>query len=166
MQKLYVESDLPVSAATAWEVFESDAFRERLAAQTNLSSEILEEKQEGSVQVRRMRFVSGNELPGVVAKALGMKNLTYEQVNRFDPTTGRLDWTVHLPVLQDRVKVGGITVITDTPGGSRRVVDGTIEVNMRLIGGQVEKLVVGEFEKSMSRAVDVARELIREQKLA
>lgn len=163
MKKLFVESHLPVDAATAWDLFESDAFRDRLAAHTGLTSEVLESREEGSVQIRRLRFTSANELPAIAAKAMGMKHLTYEQTNRFDASASRLDWTVSLPVLADRVRVAGVTTIQDAAGGCKRVVDGTIEVQMRLIGAQVEKIVVGEFEKSMQRAVDLVRDMIRER---
>ena len=160
MQKLYIVSQLPVSPAVAWDVFESDAFRDRLAEQTGLSSEVLERRDEGSVEVRRLKFVSGNELPAIAAKALGSKRLSYEQINRFDLAKSRLDWTVSLPVLGERIRVEGSTLITPDGAGSRRVVDGEIEVKMRFIGGQIEKAVVGEFEKSMRRAVDLALEMM------
>ena len=68
--------------------------------------------------------------------------------------------------MKDRVTVKGATTMTATPEGCRRVVDGEITVRMRLVGGQIEKAVVAEFEKSMARAVDIARELIAEQKNA
>jgi hypothetical protein len=165
--KLYVESDLPVDPATAWKVFESDAFDERLRKQTNMQVERLSETKEGEhVVVRRLRYTSGSELPSLVAKALGGKHLTYTQTNRMDYATNRLDWTVELPVLSDRVSVKGSTTMKATAAGSHRVVDGEITVKMRLIGGQIEKAVVAEFEKSMGRAVEIARELIAEQKLA
>jgi hypothetical protein len=160
--RLYVESLLPVAPAKAWELFESAAFRQRLAARANLSSEIVSERMEGAVQLRRMRFRSGNELPGVVAKMLGATHLHYEQDNRFDPAASTLTWTVQLPVLTDRVKVGGVTSIQPHPDGCKRVVDGVCEVKVALVGGQIEKAVVAEFEKSMARAVDIVREMIRE----
>lgn len=163
MQKLLVESRLPVSPEVCWEVFESDAFRARLADHTGLSSELLEERSDGPVLVRRLKFLSGRDLPTVVAKALGAKRLSYEQENRLDLAKSRLDWVVRLPVLGDRVSVSGVTTITPDGTGSKRVVDGTIEVRMALVGGQIEKAVVGEFQKSMERAVDLARAMIAER---
>ncbi len=164
--KLYVESDLPVDPATAWKVFESDAFDERLRQQTNMQVERISLTQESEhIVVRRLRYTSGSELPKLVAKALGGKHLTYTQTNRMDYSTNRLEWTVELPVLADRVTVKGTTSMTATASGSRRIVDGEITVKMRLIGGQIEKVVVGEFQKSMDQAVEIARELIAEQQL-
>ncbi|MEZ4317143.1 MAG: DUF2505 domain-containing protein [Myxococcota bacterium] len=163
MQKLYVESRLPVNPEVAWDIFESDAFRDRLREHTNMESEVLEDRDEGTVNIRKIKYVSGRELPGMVAKALGSKHLSYVQTNHFDTAKSRLDWVVELPMLGDRVTVEGFTLIEPASHGSRRVVDGRIEVKMRLIGGQIEKAVVGEFEKSMRQAVDIALEMMRER---
>jgi len=162
VQKLFVESRLPVSPEVAWEVFESDAFRERLREHTGMTSEVLVERDEGPIQVRRLKFVSGNDLPALVAKALGAKRLSYEQENRFDAAGSKLDWIVELPMLGDRVRVAGCTRIDPHADGSRRVVDGTIEVKMRFVGSQIEKAVVSEFEKSMRRAVEIALEMMKD----
>lgn len=166
MQKLYVESHLPVGPEEAWEVFESDAFRERLAVETGLSTEVLDTRMEGQVEVRHLRYTSGKDLPGIAAKTLGTKRLMYEQTNRFDKPNSKLDWNVVLPMMSDRVSVKGVTWIKPTPTGSHRVVDGIIEVKMRLVGGQIEKVVVGEFKKSMERAVELALEMMAERKQA
>jgi hypothetical protein len=162
MKKLLVESHLPTDVKTAWELFESDRFRDRLAQQTGIHSEVLSERQEGSVVVRRMKYVSGRDLPAIAATALGAKRLAYEQTNRLDLANSRLDWSIDLPVVGDRVTVSGVTTMEPAPGGCKRKVEGTIEVRMRLIGGQIENAVVGEFEKSMEKVVELARELLRE----
>lgn len=161
--KLFVESDLSFDPATAWAIFESEAFESRLEETTDLVCEVLEESNEGDIRIKKLRYVSKRDLPRLVAKALGSKSLTYLQTNRFDPATSRLDWSVELPVMKDRISVGGTTTISATPTGSRRVVDGEISVRVRLVGGQIEKAVVAEFERSMSRAVDLARSIHREQ---
>lgn len=161
--KLYLASDLDFDPKTAWAIFESSEFEKRLEDTTDLVCTVLEEKMEGDVKVRRLRYESKRDLPKVVAKALGQPRLTYEQHNRFDPSTSQLTWKVILPVLTDRVNAGGTTTITATPNGSRRVVDGDVTVRMRLIGGQIEKTVVGEFERGMARAVDLARQIHKEQ---
>jgi hypothetical protein len=161
--KLYVESDLSFDPATAWEIFESDEFDARLEETTDLVCQVLDESMDGDVKVKRLRYTSKRDLPRVVAKALGSKNLTYEQVNRFNAATSELGWTVFLPVLSDRVSVSGTTTIKPTDTGSKRVVDGDISVRVRLIGGTIEKTVVAEFERSMSRAVDLARSIHSER---
>jgi hypothetical protein len=160
MQKLLVESHLNVNPETAWNVFESDDFRDRLSEKTGLSSKVLDLRQEGDVEVRVIEFTSGTELPKLVAKALGAPRLSYIQTNRYNPSLSRLDWSVDIPKLGDRVRVAGSTIIHPHAQGSHRVVNGEIEVKMRLVGGQIEKVVKNEFKKSMEKAVDLARELM------
>ena len=166
MQKLYVESQFPVSPEETWDVFESDAFRDRLAIVTGLTTDVLDTRMEGDVEVRHLRYTSGKDLPAIAAKTLGTSRLSYEQTNRFDKANSKLHWNVVLPKMSDRVTVQGVTWIKATPTGSQRVVDGTIEVKMRLVGGQIEKVVAGEFEKSMRRAVELALEMMAESKRA
>ena len=160
MQKLYVESAFTHDPTTVWSVFEGDAFREALGAKTGLRAEVLDTTDDGNVQVRTLRYTSATELPTVVAKALGSKQLSYVQENRFDRAASALTWRVDLPSLGDRVSIHGVTTIRPDPAGSRRVVDGTIEVGVRFIGGQIEKVVASRFRDSMEEAVALARTLL------
>ena len=165
--KLYVETELPVDPATAWEIFESPEYKERLAAQAEITQEMLEEREEDGVVHRRIRTVPDRELPGMIASLIGASKLSYVQENTFDRAANRLDWKVKLEVLTDKVDVSGSTVVEALPeGGSRRVVDGDITVRVRFVGGQIEKAVVAEFEKSMKRAAEVALDIIEERGLA
>jgi hypothetical protein len=161
--KLYVESLMPGDPALVWELFEGAEFQKRLDAQTGLRTEVLETRQEGTVTIRRLRYHSQTELPAIAAKALGSSRLSYEQENRFDSAKSYLTWVVKIPMVGDRVKASGNTLITPAPGGSKRVVEGDVSIGIPLIGGQIEKVIVGEFEKSMGRAVDIVRGMLKER---
>lgn len=165
--KLYVEAELPVDAATCWDIFESDDFRRRLEQKARIKQHILEERAEGGVIRKKVRTEPERELPAVAAKLLGSSKLSYVQDSTLDRENNRLDWTVRMDAMSDRVDVKGRTTVVPLPsGGCKRIVDGEITVRVRLVGGQIEKAVVAEFEKSMARAVDIARELIRERGVA
>ncbi|HMV67119.1 MAG TPA: DUF2505 domain-containing protein [Myxococcota bacterium] len=161
--KLRLVSELPGDPALVWDVFEGEEFQRRLDAQTGLRTEVIDVRQEGTVTIRRLRYASRTELPAVVARALGSSTLSYEQENRLDSATSRLTWVVKIPVLGDRVKASGTTVITPAGAGSRREVEGDVSIAIPLIGGQIEKVIAGEFEKSMGRAVEIARALLDER---
>ena len=165
--KLYVESELPVDAATAWEIFESEEYRQRLCQRTQIDQQVLEEREEAGVLHRRIRTEPDRELPGMVSSILGAAKLCYIQENQWHKADSRLDWTVKLEVMTDKVDVHGTTSITPIDDEAcRRVVEGEIKVRVPLVGGRIEKAVVSEFESSMKRAVEVAVELMEERGLA
>lgn len=163
MQRLYVASDLAVDPAAAWRLFDSEAFRLRLDARARIHTRIVDEGREGAVVRRTLRIRSLTELPQVAARALGSRHLTYDMSTRFDPAASRLDWSIQLPVLTDRVLVAGATRIEPRDGGSCRVVEGTVEIRLPVIGGRCEKIVVSEFHRSMEAAAALAREMILER---
>jgi len=165
MMTLRNVSQFPVDPATAWSLFESDEFRDRLEAETGIRGTIVEKTQQGAITITKLRYKTKTELPRMAAKLMGTTHLSYEQESRFNPDTSTLSWTVSLPGLGKRVKVHGDTSIHPHPDGCERVLEGTIEVKVRVVGGQLEKLVAGGFGKSMGRAVDVVRAMIRERGL-
>lgn len=165
MMKLRTVSQLPVDPQTAWSLFESEDFRARLESDTGIAGTIVEQSKVGEVEVTHLRYATKTELPRMAAKIMGTSHLSYEQENRFDPGASQLAWVVRIPALGERLQVSGVTTIKPTASGCERTVDGTINVNVRVIGGQIEKLVAGGFGKSMDRAVDVIRAMISERGL-
>ena len=158
--KLHVQTDFSADPKTVWDVFEGDDFDRRLEQVTSVSRTTLDERPEGDVVVRRVKCVSKRDLPGFMARALGTKQLTYTQINRLDVAKTSMSWVVELPVLRDKVKVSGTTVIVATPSGSRRTVSGDVSVRIPLVGGRIEKTIVAEFERSYAGAAQIARELL------
>lgn len=166
--KLFVESQVPIPADAAWELFESEAFRERLRERAQIHQQVIDEKHENGVLVSRtVRTEPDRELPSVVASLLGAAKLAYIQESHFDNAGRRIQWTVRLEVMSDKVDVRGTTQVRpEGDQASVRVVDGDITVRVPLVGKRIEKVVVAEFEKSMERAAEVARELIEERGMA
>jgi len=161
--KLYVEDHLPASPSEVWDVFESEEYKERYREETGDTLHLLERTFEGDVEIQRIRNEPRRELPGVVARVLGTNKLTFVQVNRLNRKTSRMEWQVKLDALPDMVSVRGVTSCLEDSGGTKRVIDGEIKVRVPLVGGQIERIVVAEFEKSMRRAVDLGLEMIEER---
>ena len=155
--KLSVTSEFNASPETVWAAFESEAFEARLEQESGMVKTLLETRTEGGVRYQRIRVERRKPLPGFVAKVLGSKTLGFVQTERFDSATSCSNWSVEVPALGDRVSVSGSTSITATPTGSRRVLQGEVSVRVRLVGGAIEKAVVGDFQKTAARAVEIAR---------
>lgn len=159
--KIDVRHALPCSPTRFWALYWDDGFDELLRRHTAVRRELLSETWEGPVRVRRIRMVADRELPGPVAAALGSRTLTYEQENRFDPTRGEMKWSVMPGLLGGRFKASG-RFRADDDGDDATImrVDGDIGVSIPLLGGQIERLVVAEIERSYARLAETVREAL------
>lgn len=165
MERLFVESHLPVDPATAWRLFESDDFRARFAGVSGLRGRVVEETVVDRVTHTRLQFVSERELPSVVTAFVGTDAISYEQTNQFDPDKGTLAWQVHIPALSERVVLFGTTTIHDDPDGCHRIVEGEVTIQVAVVGPRIEKIVASEFHKSMLKAVAIVEQMIEDEEL-
>lgn len=141
-------------------VYESEAFTIQLADTSGMDKSILEEREEGGFLHRRTHVVRREPLPRFVAKVLGMKKLTYVQVDRIDLGTCSSSWSVEIPSMGQRVSVSGSTVFTPSATGCQRVLRGAVTVKVPVVGRKIEKAVASDFERSAARAVEIARGLL------
>jgi len=159
--KLKVESRFDVAPEKVWAIFDSAEFHARMAQESGMQRKILEERQENGIQILKTEVKRSKDLPKIAAKVLGTKQLVYVQTNRFDAKKNRLVWNVEIPSLGDRLHVSGVTSLTATATGCSRLLEGDVNVRVRLVGAAVEKAIGGEFQKTATRAVEIVKELLR-----
>ena len=107
--------------------------------------------------VRKLRMTPQAELPTPVAKIVGSKKLSWDQVNVWHKDDGLLTWEV-LPtfISADKFKAKGDFRILPADGGCKLEVDGEINVNVRFIGGKIEAEVVKQIEETYRQMKDVS----------
>jgi hypothetical protein len=156
--KLLVRHTFDCTPERFWQMYwdpEFDAMMRRNAA---VQRELLEERREGDVVVRRLRITPERELPAAASALVGAKKLVYEQENRWDERNNVLHWRVIPTVLPGKLDAHGNFRVNAVPGGCEQVVEGEINVNVRFVGGQIEKFVVAEVEKSYEKTAATSRE--------
>jgi len=156
--KLYVRHTFDCTPETFWKMYWDDAFDEMLQRDSTVARELVWERSEGTVSARRLRFTPDKELPRPVAKLIGSDKLIYEQENRFDAADGTLKWEVIPTFLPGKFSACGVFLVRPTASGCERIVDGNIDVNVRFIGGQIEKAVVAEIVDSYEKTTATCRE--------
>jgi hypothetical protein len=150
--KLAVRQHYPCSPSRFWQMYWDDGFDAELQAGSTVDREVLSETREGSILVRRLKFVPQADLPGPVAAVVGGPKLVYEQLNRWDEASGVMTWEVlpsFLPASKFTAK--GTLKANPVPSGCEMVVDGDITVKVMFIGGTIEKQVVGQIEDAYGR---------------
>lgn len=158
--KLLVRHAFSCSTDAFWKMYWDDAFDAMLRKESAVQREVLEERTEGSVLVRKVRLTPDRELPGPVATLLGTKKLVYDQENRWDKATSTMSWRVIPTILPGKLDANGTFKVVRTPTGCEQVVEGVISVNVMFVGGQIEKAVVAEVEKSYEKMAASVRHWI------
>lgn len=159
--KLHVRHTFPCDIETFWASYFDETLEAELEAASPMDREILEEREEDGVQIRRLRFTTRKPLPGMLRGVLGSDKLTYEQETRHALAGHRLTWRIIPPVQADRIKAEGTFEVTAAPGGCARVIDGVVEVRVPLVGGQIEKLIVNTVTEGYEKTAAVRLAWIR-----
>ncbi len=155
--KLDIRHTFDCTPERFWEMYWSDELDAMLNEGSTIQRDLLEERREGDVLVRRLRFTPERELPAAAASLLGASKLVYEQENRFDRANSVLHWQVIPTILPGKLDARGKLEVRPTSGGCEQVVTGDITVQVRFIGGQIEKAVIAEVEKSWNRTAETCR---------
>jgi hypothetical protein len=161
--KLAVRHRFDCSVDQFWTMYWDPEFDQRMQREAGVTREILEERREGRIVVRRVRLTPQRELPGPVATVLGTKKLIYEQENRWDEDKRVLHWRVIPSVLPGKLDAAGTMTVWPSGSGCEQVVDGNIEVRVMLIGGRIEQGVVDEVAKSYERTAASCRKWLEEK---
>lgn len=114
--------------------------------------ELLEEHDNGSEVVRKVRVTPKQEAPAAVQKLVGGR-FSYVEEGRFDKTTRRYRFRVVPSTMADKIRAEGeLRAEPVGPKTMRRVVDMTIEVKVFGVGGIVEGFVSKSMQESYAQA--------------
>jgi hypothetical protein len=152
--KLNVRHTFPCTLDVFWQMFWDDDYDRMLSESAGVTRSTLWDRTEGAQRIWRMRFTPDQELPSVVAKALGTTKLVYEQESRLDAQQ-TLHWDVFPAVVPDKVTARGTMRAVANNGGIDRIVDGEISVRIPIIGGRIEKTIHKSVMDSYERAAEV-----------
>lgn len=156
--KLDIRHTFACTPQRFWEMYWDDALDEMMRESSKLQRELVEERTEGEIAVRRLRFIPDKELPAAAARLVGAKKLIYEQENRYDAARGVLDWRMLPTVLSGKLDAAGsLRVEPRGEADCEQVVTGDIRVNVPFIGGQIERAVLAEVQRGWDRAAETYR---------
>lgn len=162
--KLQVTHTFPCTLDVFWQMFWDEDYAEMLSAAANVQRELLWDRTEGATRRWRMKFIPNQELPTMVAKAVGTKRLIYEQESLIDAEKV-LHWEVFPAVVPDKVTARGTMVAREVPRGVERIVDGEITVRIPLIGGRIERAIHDSVLQSYERGYEASLKWLDQREL-
>lgn len=105
------------------------------------------------------------KIPAYVRPLLG-GGLECHEIVSWDKTTDRIEIDVHPAVLGGRSRVRATVTVVADGTSTVRTYAGQVSVEVRFIGGRVEKAIVEEMTQTMNAAAEATRGLLRERQSA
>jgi hypothetical protein len=150
-------ADIPL--ASYEELYFDDPFNQEMCNVVKLERTLLKKERVGNKIVRHTRVAPiGRELPGPVAKAVGASRIEYVEEITYDFDTHTGVWRTVSSILPDKVDTKGTLTLLASGDGCTRISEGTIDVKVFGIGGLIEKIIVGDVDKSYEDAARFTRE--------
>jgi len=123
-------------------------------------AEILEQRREGDLVHQDVRYLFDAELSGAVTRVVDPKLLTWVERSVCDLGSH----TTSCEILPDHYS-GMLSgrydaVIVADGGGSRRTISGDLRVKMPLVGGKVERAIVGGLEENAAAQQQLLEQFI------
>jgi hypothetical protein len=122
--------------------------------------ETLEDVDDGDVRRRTARVYPKRQLP-VVIRPLIKGDLSYDEHIVWHKREHRIEFDVRPRLLDGKAQIlATYRLVQDQPGQVKRLYDGQVTVQVRLIGGRVEKTIVDDLEKSLSVTAGCTQEYL------
>lgn len=150
--KLALTHLFPCTPAEFFQLLEDPELEALQCRVGDMRRDVVEQRQnpDGS-RYRRIRCRPNRQLPVFLKPFLGPDGIVYDQVNEWDPRTNLLRWRVEVPAFGERMQVAGTTRLEPHPSGCKRTIEGEVTVKVRLVGGQIEKFVGEDLQKSYDK---------------
>lgn len=121
-------------------------------------AELVSQEHDGDVVDQEIHYVFDAPLSSAVRAVVDPNKISWILESRFDLTDHSATWRIIPDHYRDRLTASGISQLTASGDGTRRVTAGHVKVHMPLVGGRVERAIVsGLKEHADAEAVELQR---------
>jgi len=140
------------------------AFLSSLASLPKLGApQLLDVTENGTTVHRQVRYRFTGDLSPAVTAVVDPAKLTWVEDAVVDRTTHRTTFRILPDHYGNRLKCSGTFVLSDVPGGVRRVLDADLRVSFPLVGGKVERAIVSGLREHAGLEADALRDWMAQQ---
>lgn len=147
------------SPETLWTLIENEEMDQKMSAAGDATVEWLD-SEHGDVITIHKRVNMQRDLPGAIKRAIGGDDVGYELKASRESDEDTQTWTIEPLVLAGKVSCSGTTTVEETSAGCRRIIAGTVNIKVPLIGGKMEKLLIEGVEESYNNGARVLEDHI------
>jgi hypothetical protein len=110
--------------------------------------EVLSQKEEGGLVVRRVRCVLDINVDGIARKFIGNSDPAWVEVGEWHPEESTWRWHIEPEAAAELLEASGRTVLVPSGHGTIRKVIGEVKVKVPLYGGKVEGWIIDGLERA------------------
>ncbi len=145
-----------------WKIFWNDDYNAILYDRLEVKERRFLQRDEDDEKIRfQLRVMPRRDLPAFVQKFVG-GDLGYTEISTWWKRKNRIDVKVEPTLMKDKTQIDAVYTIE--PLGAKRVrrtFEGKIAIAIPLVGGKVEKFIIGDMEKAYQVAADTTDEWLR-----
>lgn len=146
------------SAAAVLAAYFDDAHRDDQDRAVEVARREILEDVDGPTSRRRVsRVYPRRQLPAVI-RALVKGDLSYDETIVWAKADDRIDFDIRPRLLDGKAHIEARYQLR--PGGPGEIVrtyEGTVTVDLRLVGGRVERAIIGDLERSLTTSAAVTQ---------
>lgn len=141
------------SPAAVLAAYFDDAHRDEQDRATDIARREVREDVDGPTERRRVsRVFPRRQLPAVV-RAVVRGDLSFDETIVWVKNADRIDFDIRPLLLDGRARIAARYQLTATGAGEvLRTYAGTVAVDVRLLGGRIERVIVDDLERSLATA--------------
>ncbi|MBM4392452.1 MAG: DUF2505 family protein [Deltaproteobacteria bacterium] len=143
-----------------WSKTRGAEFDAAVAQVAEVTAHNVETRRDGDRLFERVVIKHLTPMTPVAQKAFGKTHLEYTQEIETDDARFSTRWKILPAFFGDRVVCKGDSVVRATPQGCERVIRGSIDVRILLVGGVIERQIGDQIQRSYSRAEPVIRRFV------
>lgn len=158
--KILIEDRFSCSPKALYDHLSDDAFDDALMKALDMEKSLMEKKETAKGVMYKIRLTNPEPIPAIAQKFTGT-HLTYIETRTWDGSTLGNTWEI-APVVQGvKVDARGKTEIRADGDGCVRVTEGSVTVNLPLIGKKIEEMVQKSILDTFKRNADYCREHVK-----
>ena len=157
MQKIDVRHDFPGMTEDQWfQIYLDDDFNRELEARLDVKErKVLSSEQDGDIVRRKVKMVPN--IPAAFKKFV-KDGMSVEESSTVYLDRHHVDWSTHVGMAADKFKSAGVLYTQPAGDGCRRVIEGTVEVKIPLVGKKIEKKII----ETINQSYEIATALMKE----
>ncbi len=158
--KLLVEDHFTCSPEKLYSLLTDNAFDDELMAALKVGKKLVDHTDAASGPVYKLRLTTPNEIPVFAQKFTGEK-LSYVENRVWNKSSFGNTWTITPEIKGASVECKGITTIVAEGTGCVRKTEGTITVNVPLIGRKIEEMVQKSITDTFKQNADFCAQYLK-----